>query len=71
MELAISAARAIAATLGMTVVILGIGRVIAQPLLFLAVGGALGAATYRRLSMVQGGKEIQHVLALVGNRPAA
>jgi putative peptidoglycan lipid II flippase len=63
--LALSAARAIAATIGMSVVILAIGRVITQPLLFLVVGGAAGAATYMFLSLLFGGKEIQHLLVLI------
>jgi peptidoglycan biosynthesis protein MviN/MurJ (putative lipid II flippase) len=69
-QLAISAARAIVATLGMTVVVLGIGRVVTQPLIFLATGGVAGAVTYLLLSMVLGGKEIQHLLALVRSRQA-
>jgi len=67
-RLALSAARAIAATIGMSVVILGIGRVITQPLLFLMVGGAAGAVTYICLSLLLGGQEIQHLLALIRTR---
>ena len=69
--LAVSGARAIAATTGMSVVILGIGRVITQPFLFLAVAGAVGAAAYLLLSTALGGREIQHLVALIRSRPAA
>jgi putative peptidoglycan lipid II flippase len=70
-ELAISGARAIAATLGMTVVILLIGRMITQPMFFLIVGGVLGAVTYLLLSTLLGGKEIQHLLMLLRSRQVA
>lgn len=63
--LAIRAARAIAATLVMAAVILALGRVVTQPLLFLLAGGAVGAVTYLLVSMALGGREIQHLLALV------
>ena len=63
--LALSAARAIVATMGMAVVILGIGRVVTQPLLFLLLGGAAGALAYMFLSLLLGGKEIQHLYALI------
>ena len=69
-ELAVSGARALAATLGMTVIILVIGRVITQPMLFLIAGGVVGAATYLLLSTLLGGKEIQHLLTLIRSRPA-
>jgi hypothetical protein len=55
----------------MSAVILGIGRVITQPFLFLIVAGAVGAAAYLLLSTVLGGKEIQHLVALIRSRPAA
>jgi len=67
-ELAINGGRAIAATLGMTVVILGIGRVITQPFLFLIVGGMVGATVYLLLSTALGGREIQHLRVLVRTR---
>jgi putative peptidoglycan lipid II flippase len=63
--LAVSGARAIAATTGMSVVILGIGRIIVQPILFLVVGGAVGAVTYLLLSTLLGGREIQHLVDLI------
>ena len=66
--LAVSGGRAIVATTGMAVVILGIGRVITQPLLFLVVGGAVGAATYLLLSTLLGGKEIRHLYDLIRYR---
>ena len=68
--LAVSAARAIAATIGMSAAIMAIGRVITQPILFLVVGGVLGAGTYLLLSIVLGGKEIQHLVALLRTRQA-
>jgi len=69
--LAVSGARAIAATSGMSVVILGIGRIITQPMLFLVVGGAVGAVTYLLLSTLLGGREIQHLLILIRSRRPA
>ncbi len=66
--LALSAARAVAATIGMSVVILSIGRILTQPLLYLVVGGAAGAMTYVFSSLLLGGKEIQHLLALIRSK---
>jgi putative peptidoglycan lipid II flippase len=66
--LAINGGRAIVATIAMSVVIVGIGRVITQPILFLVVGGVVGAATYLLLSTLLGGREIQHLIVLIRNR---
>jgi putative peptidoglycan lipid II flippase len=70
-ELAINAARAIAATLGMTLVILGIGRLITQPLVFLVVGGTLGAVAYLLLSTLLVGRELRHLVDLIRARQTA
>lgn len=67
-ELALSAGRAIVATVGMAAIIWGIGRFITQPLLFLVVGGAAGATAYLLFSTLLGGREIQHLLLLVRAR---
>ncbi len=70
-ELAINGARAIVATIGMTLVILGIGRLITQQMLFLLVGGTVGALAYLLLSTALGGREIQHLLGLIRSQQAA
>lgn len=69
-ELFITASRAIAATIGMAIVIWAIGRVIIQPLILLLVGGTLGAGTYLLLSTILGGREIQHLITLMRARQA-
>jgi putative peptidoglycan lipid II flippase len=60
-----SALRAIAATTGMSLVILMIGQAISQPLLFLAFGGIAGGLVYLILSFLLGGREIQQLLLLM------
>jgi putative peptidoglycan lipid II flippase len=69
--LAVSGARAIGATTGMAAVILALGRVITQPILYLFVATIMGAATYLLLSTVLGGKEIRHLLDLIRSRQPA
>lgn len=63
-----SAARALLAAGGMAVVILGIGRYITSPLIFLAVGGAAGALVYMGLNLLLGGREIPALIRLVRTR---
>ena len=64
-ELAFSAARAVAATAGMSAVILGLSQIIMQPLLLLAAGGICGVITYLALSVVLGGDEIPRLVEIV------
>ncbi len=70
-ELAINGGRALLATAVMSVVILGIGRVITQPMLFLLAGGLVGVGTYMLVSTLLGGREIRHLLQLVRYRQPA
>ncbi len=70
-ELGLSAARALAATAGMSAVILGLSRLIAQPLLLLAVAGTCGVITYLMLSVLLGGDEIPRLIELIRSRQEA
>jgi O-antigen/teichoic acid export membrane protein len=64
-ELAVSGGRAVLATLGMVVVMVGIGRLSLSPLLFLAAAGAAGGLTYLILNHLLGGREIATLLRLL------
>ncbi len=64
-ELLLSGGRAIAATVGMGVVIWGIGQFLTSPLLFIAVSGGLGMLTYIGLNMLLGGREIQQLIGFI------
>jgi putative peptidoglycan lipid II flippase len=68
-ELAMSALRALVATAGMSIVQIGLSRIITQPLLMLVAGGLCGAATYLLLSVLLGGDEIPRLIELVRSRP--
>ena len=70
-ELAVNGGRALVSTAVMAVVILGTGRVVTQPMLFLLVGGVVGAGTYLLVSTLLGGREIRHLLQLVRYRQPA
>jgi len=63
--LGITAVRAVAGTAVMSFVILLIGRVIDTPLLFLTVGGTVGAFSYIGMNLLLGGREIATVLKLI------
>lgn len=67
-QLALSAGRAIVATIGMTIIILGLSRSIAQPLLLLVAGALCGAVAYVGLSMLLGGDEIPRLIELMRSR---
>ena len=67
-ELAISGGRAVAATVGMVLVMLGIGRLSLPPLYFLAAAGLAGTFAYLLLSHLLGGREIPHLWRLVRQR---
>jgi peptidoglycan biosynthesis protein MviN/MurJ (putative lipid II flippase) len=67
-ELAVSGGRAVLATLGMAMVMLGIGRLSFSPLIFLATAGAIGGFTYFILSYILGGREIPDLWRLVWQR---
>ena len=64
-ELGLSFGRTFLATLGMSLVILGIGRVINQPLLFLVVAGTAGVAAYVIFNLLLNGREIPALLSLI------
>jgi len=64
-ELSLSFGRTLLAATGMALVILGIGRFIAQPLPFLLAGGALGLGTYLLLNLLLGGRELPALLNLI------
>lgn len=67
-DLALSAGRAIVATAGMSIVLLGLSSLISQPLLFLVVGGLCGMITYLLLSIFLGGEEIPQLIRLIRAR---
>jgi putative peptidoglycan lipid II flippase len=70
-QLAVSSLRAVAATVGMSVVIMGLAQFIVAPLPMLVVGGFCGVATYLAISILLGGEEIPRLLELVrANQPA-
>ncbi|MBP6469418.1 MAG: murein biosynthesis integral membrane protein MurJ [Chloroflexi bacterium] len=64
-ELGLSFGRTLLAATGMALVILGIGRFIAQPLPFLLTGGAIGLGTYLLLNLLLGGRELPALLNLI------
>jgi putative peptidoglycan lipid II flippase len=64
-ELVVSAGRAALATVGMTLVMVGIGRLSLPPLFFLALAGGVGGLTYLALSYLLGGREIPNLLRLL------
>ena len=63
--LALSLGRALLATAGMSLVILALGRVIANQLIFLVVAGGGGVVTYVLLSYLLGGQEIPQLRQLL------
>ena len=63
--LAISAGRALLATAAMSATIVVLARIVADPLLFLAVGGAAGLLTYLALNLLLGGREIALVVRML------
>lgn len=67
-QLALSALRALVATIGMSIVILGLSQFITSPLLLLAIGGFCGAVTYLILSIMLGGDEIPRLVDLIRTR---
>ena len=69
--LGISFGRTAVATLGMSIIILGIGRVIDNTLLFLLAAGVLGLFSYVILQILLGGREIPALIALIRKKPAA
>jgi putative peptidoglycan lipid II flippase len=64
-ELAQSGGRALLATVGMVVVMGGIGRLALSPLYFLAAAGGAGGLTYLVLNHLLGGREIFTLLRLL------
>ncbi|MBK7177013.1 MAG: murein biosynthesis integral membrane protein MurJ [Chloroflexi bacterium] len=64
-ELGLSFGRTLLAATGMALVILGIGRFIAQPLPFLLIGGATGLGAYLLLNLLLGGRELPALLNLI------
>ncbi len=64
-NLALNGGRAIVATIGMSIVILAIGRGIQSPLLYLFVGGIVGAASYLGFDYLLGGRQIPALLQLI------
>jgi len=64
-RLAVSGGRALLATAGMAVVIVGIGRTIDDSFLFLAAGASAGALVYLLLNLALGGQEIPRLIALM------
>lgn len=66
--LATTTGRALLATLGMSLVIVGIGRFITNTLLFLAIGGLVGAVSYLLLNLLLGGQEIPSLIRLIRDR---
>ena len=64
-DLLSSALRALLATAGMSVVVIGLSRLIDNQLLLLMVGGLSGAVTYLFLSVLLGGDEIPQLVTLV------
>lgn len=68
-KLALSAGRAILATGGMSIVIIGLSRLIIQPLLLLVAGGLCGVVTYLTLSILLGGDEIPRLIEIIRERP--
>lgn len=64
-ELALTAARAGAASVAMAAVIWLVNQAVASDLLRLAAGGGLGIATYFLASFLLGGREIQSLVKLI------
>jgi putative peptidoglycan lipid II flippase len=70
-QLALSAGRALAATVGMSLVILGLSSIFTQPFLLLVVGGLCGLVTYLVLTVLFGGNEITQLVTLIRSRSQA
>ena len=64
-ELGKTAGRALAATFVMSLVVTGLGRLIANELLYLLAGGAAGVLVYVLVSFLLGGREIPDLVRLV------
>ena len=67
-ELGLSLLRAVVATTGMAAVILGLGQIIDNALLFLLVGAVAGAAAYLVLQLLLGSRELPDLLQLILRR---
>jgi putative peptidoglycan lipid II flippase len=67
-QLALSAGRALVATIGMSLVILGLSRIFTGPFLLLVAGGLCGLITYLVLTVVLGGDEVPQLVALIRSR---
>lgn len=66
--LAVGAGRALLAAAGMGAVVWGIGHWLTHPLLFLAVGGGIGAGVYLLLHIALGGQELARLVRLLRTR---
>jgi putative peptidoglycan lipid II flippase len=69
--LGISFGRTAVATLGMSLVILGLGQLIDNTLLFLLAAGLFGLLSYGLLQILLGGREIPDLIALVRGKSTA
>jgi peptidoglycan biosynthesis protein MviN/MurJ (putative lipid II flippase) len=67
-ELGITAVRSLLAAGAMALVILGVGQIISNPLLYMAVGGTAGGAAYFVVAYLLGGREIPELINLVRAR---
>jgi putative peptidoglycan lipid II flippase len=67
-ELGLTAVRSLLAAGAMALVVVGIGRVITSPFLFLASGAAAGGATYFITAYLLGGREIPELIRLIRGR---
>ena len=67
-DLALSFGRAVVATIGMSVVIVGMSTFITQPFILLAAGGLTGMVSYLILSILLGGDEIPQLVRLLRAR---
>jgi len=69
-ELGLSLARSVAATAGMSLIIVGIGQFVQEPLLLLAIGGPAAVVAYVLFTAVLGGDEIPRLLQMIRTRQA-
>lgn len=69
--LALSAGRSLLATVAMSLVILGIERLVDGPFLFLAAAGASGILIYLMVTLLLGGRELGALLNLVRSQKTA
>jgi len=69
--LGISFGRTAVATLGMSIIILGLGQVINNTFLFIIAAGTFGLASYVILQILLGGREIPALIALVRGKSTA